>query len=212
MTEIDTRLLTGLRLGLRALNLTLDDTQTNKLIMFIHILMKWNRAYNLTAIIDPEEIMTRHILDSLTILPYLSGIDILDVGSGAGFPGIPLAVASPNKKFILLDGNGKKTRFLTQAIGELHINNATVVKSRVEDYKPSHYFDVIMTRAFSPLDKFILLTRHLVCPNGELLVMKGLYPQAELEKIGGHTTVYPLSVPCLDEQRHLVSIKGLSHE
>lgn len=196
-----------LKTGIDALGLYLPKDSFDKLEQFIVLLLKWNQAYNLTAITDPGEIVTRHILDSLTLVPYIKGNTILDVGSGAGFPGIPCSLALPQKEFFLLDSNGKKTRFLTQAKLELALQNITVVQSRVEKYRPVKCFDTITTRAFSSLATILNQTNQVLCPEGELLVMKGIYPTLELQEIDMPSDVIPLNVPGLDEQRHLVRIK-----
>jgi 16S rRNA (guanine527-N7)-methyltransferase len=193
--------------GITTLGITVPDSFTPKIQEFIALLIKWNKSYNLTAITDPSDIVTRHILDSLTILPYIQGDSILDIGSGAGFPGIPCALALPDKQFVLLDSNGKKTRFLTQAILELALPNITVVQSRVEKYRPTKCFDTITARAFSSLETILNQTAQVLCPEGELLVMKGIYPSLELQNIKERTNVIALHVPGLDEQRHLVCIK-----
>lgn len=201
--------LTLLKKGILDLQLSLDDQQIDQIEKFVNILMKWNKAFNLTAIVEPSEIITHHILDSLSIVPFIRGKKILDVGSGAGLPGIPCAIALRDHKFVMLDSNGKKTRFMTQAIGELKIKNASVIQSRIEDFKPEECFEVITARAFAAIEKIVTVTKQQICADGELLIMKGIYPQAELQNISNHAKVYPLSVPGLNEQRHLVCIKGL---
>lgn len=195
--------------GVKELQLDIPELSILKLIQFSEILVKWNKAYNLTAIDTPEEILTHHFLDSLSIVPYIHGQVILDLGSGAGFPGIPCALALCDREFILLDSNGKKTRFLTQVIAELKLFNVKVVQERVEKYYPKNCFNTVITRAFSQLDKIISSTRRLLCSNGELLVMKGHYPQAELQNLDNHAKVYELIVPGLHQKRHLISLKGL---
>lgn len=207
MTDLDDELLKGVQ----TLNLNLSNVVIKKLIAFVKLLIKWNKAYNLTAITHPNDIIVRHILDSLSIVPYIKGSPILDVGSGAGLPGIPCALALPTQQFVLLDSNGKKTRFITQAVGELAIQNVTVVQSRVEKYRPPKCFDTILARAFSSLDTIISQTAQLICPEGELLLMKGAYPQSELSQLQQSVDVIRLNVPGLDEQRHLVCIKGRPH-
>jgi 16S rRNA (guanine527-N7)-methyltransferase len=206
------KLLVQLKYGIETLQVPMRDASLVKLLAFMEILLKWNKAYNLTAIDRPEDILTHHFLDSLSIVPYIQGDTILDVGSGGGFPGIPCALALLEKRFTLLDSHGKKTRFLTQAVGELQLANVTVVQNRVENYAPIKCFDTIMARAFSSLDHILTCTRHLYCPEGELLIMKGAYPQAELQNITNHVTVHALKVPGLQERRHLVCIKGFFDE
>ncbi len=201
-----------LKNGILALQIEMPESSLNKLIHFMEILLKWNKAYNLTAIDCPEDIVTRHFLDSLSIVPYIQGEVILDMGSGAGFPGIPCALALLSKQFTLLDSNGKKARFLTQVVGELQLKNVKIIQERIEKYKPLHCFDTIVTRAFSKLDKIITCTQNIFCSGGELLVMKGTYPQAELQSVTYPFKVYELMIPGLAEKRHLVCIKGLSNE
>lgn len=199
--------ITQLRTGIQALQLEISDEVLQKMLAFMAILIKWNKAYNLTAITNEADIISHHFLDSLSILPYIKANRILDVGSGAGFPGIPLALALPEKNFVLLDGNGKKTRFMTQVALLLQLKNIEIVQSRVEDYFPETCFDMMMARAFSAIDKFLGLTQHLLCPQGEILLMKGIYPDDELQKASIHAKVYEIFVPGLHETRHLISIK-----
>jgi 16S rRNA (guanine527-N7)-methyltransferase len=198
--------------GLLGLQLTLTETQKASLIAYMYLLMKWSRAFNLTAIKDPYRIVSHHILDSLSIVPYVQGPLIIDVGSGAGLPGIPCALVLPEQKFVLLDSNGKKTRFMTQAVGELQIPNVNIVQSRVEDYHPTFCFNTLMARAFAPVEEVLALTKHLPCAHGQLLLMKGNYPSAELQKIGNDVKVTKLSISGVQEERHLVCIKGPFNE
>lgn len=197
--------------GSKDLGWTLTTQTLNNFIRFVDLLKKWNKTYNLTAITDPEEIVARHLLDSLSIAKHIKGNYILDIGAGAGFPGVPCALVLPEKQFVLLDSNGKKTRFMTQAVGELGLTNVSVVQNRVEEYRPQGCFDTITARAFSSLETIITQTTHLVCPEGEILVMKGVYPSHELQEIQATATVLKLTVPGLNEDRHLVCIKGSSH-
>lgn len=173
---------------------------------YLRLLAKWNAAYNLTAVRDPEDMIARHLLDSLVVLPYLAGARVLDIGSGAGLPGIPLAVARPELGFTLLDTNSKKTRFLTQAVGELALNNVEVVHSRVENYRPERKFDTLVSRAFAGIADMLALARHLCAPGGRFLAMKGAYPEEELAAVPAEyaTEVVALEVPGLKAQRHLV--------
>jgi 16S rRNA (guanine527-N7)-methyltransferase len=205
--QTDPRLFKRLQSGIQDLDLSLPETTVHKLLEYMALLIKWNKAYNLTAIVEPNEIITHHFLDSLSLVPYINGRRILDVGSGAGFPGIPCALALPEKSFVLLDSNGKKTRFTTQAAGLLGLKNVESVHCRVEDYQSEVCFDTITARAFAAIDKIIVSTEHLLCPAGELLLMKGMYPQVELQNTSRHAKVYSLTVPGLNEQRHLVLLK-----
>ncbi len=191
---------------LTATQLSLSAAVQDKIIQYIKLLGKWNQAYNLTAVRDPIEMMTRHIADSLAVASYLTGKTIIDVGSGAGLPGIPLALVFPERKVVLLDSNGKKTRFLIQVKAELGLDNVEVVQSRAEDYQPEQCFDCIIARAFTQIGDMITKTRHLACKNGQIWAMKGVYPEDELKKVAEPYQVYPLQVPGLAEQRHLVCI------
>jgi len=193
--------------GLKQLNLDLSIQVQQKLIDYVLLLHKWNQTYNLTSVRDPKEIVIRHILDSLAIVPYIKGKRILDVGTGAGLPGIPLALALPKKYFVLLDSNSKKIRFLIYAVSVLKINNVEIIQERVEKYQPQQKFDSIITRAFASLQDTVIKTKHLYNKNGYLLAMKGKYPSQELQKIKEPILVYKIEVPNLDEQRHLVLVR-----
>ena len=204
-------LLDKLAEGLAALSLDLSDHVQHQLIDFLHLLVKWNRAYNLTAVRQPEQMVTRHLLDSLVIGPYIQGPRILDVGTGAGLPGIPLALAYPNCQFTLLDSSGKKIRFVTQAVAELGLVNVDVVQSRVEAYQPASRFDTVTARAYSSIEELVKQTAHLLADGGQYLIMKGAYPVAEVEAMpaGYHLeAIHPLQVPRLDAQRHLLVVRA----
>jgi len=188
------------------LGLSLNQVMAEKLIGYIQLLVKWNRSYNLTAIDDPEQMLVEHILDSLSIAPYLSGENILDVGTGAGLPGIPLAIYYPHKQFVLLDSNGKKIRFLIQVIAELRLENARSVQARAEEYRSSHCFDCITSRAFSAVADMLIKTEHLCCPRGKWLAMKGRDPAAEVVGMSYPHQLIELTVPNLAKQRHLLII------
>ena len=197
--------------GLQQLGITLSTEVQTTLLQFIALLGKWNRAYNLTAVREPAAMVTRHLLDSLAVLPYVQGPRVLDVGSGAGLPGIPLALALPAVAFALLDSNGKKTRFLTQAVAELRLTNVTVVQSRIEDYHPPHAFDSVVTRAFAAVAEVVAVTGHLCAPQGQLLLMKGTYPEQELTQLPATfelESAVRLHVPGLDAERHVLRIRG----
>lgn len=198
--------------GLRDLSQSLSPAQQQQLLDYVQLLEKWNRSFNLTALREPEEMVTYHLLDSLSVLPHLPGNSVLDVGSGAGLPGIPLAIARPDKSFVLLDSNGKKTRFMQQAVYELGLANVTIARARIEQYRPERAFDTVISRAFSSLADFVLSCQG-VCSLYEdacLLAMKGRQPAAELEeleKIGYGGEVHRLSVPGIPAERHLVILK-----
>ena len=198
--------------GLHQLNLAqpLDDKQQAMLIRYVELLNKWNKSYNLTAVRKPEQMITRHLLDSLSICPNLRGKYILDVGTGAGLPGIPLAIAFPNRQFTLLDSNNKKTRFVTQAISELELSNVDVVQSRVENFQSVELFDTIITRAYSAIGDMVEQTAHLLAGDGTFLAMKGINPVAEIDELPKNYAVienHVIKVPGLDEKRHLLEIK-----
>jgi len=197
---------------LRQLNLAqpLDDKQQTKLVKYVELLDKWNKTYNLTAVRKPEEMITRHLLDSLSICPYLRGKNVLDVGTGAGLPGIPLAIVFPDRQFTLLDSNNKKTRFVVQAVSELELSNVDVVQSRVEEYEANELFDTITTRAYSAISEMVQQTSHLMASSGVFLAMKGVNPLAEMGKLPSNYVIeenYLINVPGLDEERHLLEIK-----
>jgi 16S rRNA (guanine527-N7)-methyltransferase len=210
MYASDEVLVERLTQGISAMHLGLNSVQCAKLIDYVQLLAKWNRVFNLTAIRDPLEMITRHILDSLVVVPLIKGPRVLDVGTGAGLPGIPLAVALPEFKIVLLDSVAKKTRFLVQVIGELKLNNVIVETRRVEKYQTQELFDTVISRAFSSLAEFIAVAGHLCRRNdGILLAMKGHSPQNELAALppGYHLKdVVRLTVPDLNEERHVVEL------
>ena len=180
-----------------------------RLAGFVELLLQWNRAYNLTAVRDPEEVLTKHLLDSLAVLPYVTGSPVLDVGSGAGLPGIPLAVALPDTRFVLLDSNGKKVRFMTHAAAVLPLPNVTALQARIEDYLPEAPFATVLSRAFASLGDFVKLAGHACAPGGRLLAMKGAPSAAELAELPPGfrvREVHRLTVPGLDAERCVVEI------
>jgi len=194
-----------LQAGLAALSLPVD--LATPLLEYQALLAKWNKAYNLTAVRDPDEMVTRHLLDSLTVNPYLSGKHILDVGTGPGLPGIPLALANPDKKFTLMDSLGKKTRFIQQVIITLELTNVTVVQSRVEGFQPEQRYSTVISRAFASLQDMVSHSLHCLEKDGRMLAMKGQYPQAELDELGDEVevlSIQQLEVPGLSAERHLV--------
>jgi 16S rRNA (guanine527-N7)-methyltransferase len=187
-----------------------DDIQ-QRFLTYLALLDRWNQKYNLTAIRNMPDMITHHLLDSLTILPYLYGERIIDVGSGAGLPGLIVAMVQPDKSFFLLDSNSKKTRFLTQVVLDLGLKNVTILHSRSEQYHPDRCFDQVITRAFSSLKKMLDLTQHLICPEGGFLAMKGLYPHEEIQPLSKqwNVVVHELKIKGLNERRCLVVITGL---
>ncbi|CEK09287.1 16S rRNA (guanine(527)-N(7))-methyltransferase RsmG [Legionella hackeliae] len=184
------------------------ETNAASLLQYLYLLDKWNRSYNLTAIRDLDTMVTRHLLDSLAITPWIHGTRILDVGTGAGLPGIPLAIYNPQLKIVLLDSNGKKTRFLQEVKRVLALDNVDVVQSRVENYHPQQGFDTVTSRAFSDLAQMIKWTSHLIGKQGIWLAMKGRYPETELASINQPYQVDSYSVPGLDGERCCVIIKN----
>jgi 16S rRNA (guanine527-N7)-methyltransferase len=177
------------------------------LMEYVTELMNWNRVYNLTSVRKPTDIVTRHILDSLTILPYLHGERILDIGTGAGLPGIPLAIACPERDFVLLDSSSKKLRFVQQTLGILNLDNVALEDSRVEEFQPEALFDTVICRAFSDLPDFYRYAARLCNEGGRMLAMKGVYPMTEVECLDDKSViddVVSLKVPGLDAERHLV--------
>jgi 16S rRNA (guanine527-N7)-methyltransferase len=200
----------GLDEGVRALGLTLSASQLAQLDAYVALLAKWNRAYNLTAIREPARMITHHLLDSLAVLPHFpqrQGLRILDVGCGAGVPGLPLAIARPDWRVVLLDSSAKKVAFVTQAVLELALANATAAAARIEHFRPAAPFDVVITRAFSDLRTFAQSSAALVAPGGRLYAMKGALPHAEIAALPPDVEVVStqaLSVPGLDAERHLV--------
>jgi 16S rRNA (guanine527-N7)-methyltransferase len=198
-----------LQLGLHDMGLTLDADQQRRLLDYLALLLKWNRAYNLTAVRDPALMVRRHLLDSLSIAPFVDRGPVLDVGTGAGLPGIPLAIAVPGFAFTLIDTNGKKTRFVQQAAGELALGNVEVVRERVEAFeRPAHYA-LILSRAFATLADMVAGTQRLLAADGSWLAMKGAAPHAEIHDLPETlvATVEPLQVPGEVGARHLVVIR-----
>jgi 16S rRNA (guanine527-N7)-methyltransferase len=191
--------------GLPEMGLELEAEQREKLLRYLALLNKWNKTYNLTAVRDPQEMVARQLLDSLSILHLIKGKHILDVGTGPGLPGIPLAIALPQLQFTLLDSNGKKTRFVQQAKMELQLNNVTVVQSRIEQFHSERPFDTITSRAFSSLYKFVELTLSLLADQGSLVAMKGTLPQEEISAVedeGVSIVSAQLRVPMSEAARH----------
>lgn len=202
-----------LKAGIAALGLGLPEGAEAKLLAYLALLDKWNRVYNLTAVRDPARMVSHHLLDSLAVVPYFEGASVLDVGSGGGLPGIPLAIARPELQVTLIDSIAKKTAFLLQAKAELGLANLSVVTSRVEDFRPASGFDVVTSRAFSDLKEFVVLTRHLLAPGGHWLAMKGLYPNEELAVLPADVKVsadHALVVPGLEASRHLIVLERVA--
>jgi len=200
----------SLESSINALPFSVSEGAVDKFVQFIQLLDKWNGVYNLTSVRDKAQMVGRHIMDSLVVHPFLAGEQILDVGCGAGLPGIPLAIINPDKQFVLLDSNQKKTRFVQQSITELQLDNVQVVNERVELYKAEKSFDTITARAYSSIENLIEGVSHLLAADAKILAMKGTYPVAELENVPESFKVEKielLNVPGLDAERHLVVLK-----
>lgn len=199
--------------GIRALGLDLESTQVAHMIQYLQLLQKWNKTYNLTAIRDPGRMVTHHLLDSLAIIPHLSARRLLDVGTGAGLPGIPLAIALPRMRVTMLDSNSKKTAFVQQAISELGLKNADVQSARIEDWRPPAHeppYDAITTRAYSDLQTTVQQIGHLLTGGVRLYAMKGQRPDGELRALPPACALEQLvrlKVPELDDARHLAILK-----
>jgi 16S rRNA (guanine527-N7)-methyltransferase len=196
--------------GLADLGLGLDRESRGKLLQHLELVGKWNRVHNLTAVRDVVRAVSVHLLDSLAILPYLSGQRLLDAGSGAGFPGIPVAIAKPDVRIELIDSSHKKCAFLRQVVAELKLVNAGVVCERLESWRPNRGFDCIVSRALAEIAELIALTAHLLAPGGVIAAMKGVHPFDELERMPAGfrvRQVHRLGVPGLGAERHLILIE-----
>ena len=198
---------------LSMLSFSIEEGAAGQFARFVRLLHKWNSIYNLTSVRDMKQMVSRHILDSVVIGPHLQGQQVLDVGCGAGLPGIPLAIIYPDRQFTLLDSNNKKTRFVQQAVVELNLDNVVVATERVELYKPLQVFDTVVARAYSSIENLLNGVQHMLVKNSQVLAMKGTYPLAELESIPAAfelQRVEPLLVPGMDAERHLVILKYLA--
>ncbi len=209
-------LLQSLNKGANALGLTLSEPQQQALMAYLELLIKWNKAYNLTAIRDPQQMVALHLLDSLAVHKAIQQAGhIIDVGTGPGLPGLVLAIMNPQKHFTLLDSNGKKTRFLFQARASLGLDNVEIVNERCEAYHPPRPFDMIVSRAFASLADMVHWTQHMRADDGCFLAMKGQFPEQELADLGDDYRLIQsqiLDVPGVEGQRHLLTLvpAGLS--
>jgi 16S rRNA (guanine527-N7)-methyltransferase len=197
--------------GLNRLGLATDSADA--LLAYLGLLARWNQTYNLTAIRDPQEMLVKHLLDSLSLMPHLHGHSLADIGTGAGLPGIPLAIMRADLQVALVESNGKKARFMRHALRELGLSNARVIESRAEDVAETGAFDCLSSRAFGTLAEFIRVAGHLLAPDGQMLAMKGARPSAEeavLPQGWVVATVHALAVPGLDAERHLVVLERRS--
>ena len=201
--------------GVAALGQTLPDGVVEKLARLLSELARWNKRINLTAIRDPDEMVAGHILDSLSIRPYLEGSRVIDVGTGAGFPGLPLALAEPQRHFVLLDSNGRKISFVKHMIADLGLTNVTAHQARAENFVADQPFDTVLARALASLERLVELSAHLRAENGVLLAPKGKYPAEELEALKKQPDhwdfrVIELQVPGLPQHsRHVVRLTGM---
>ncbi|MGE9553343.1 16S rRNA (guanine(527)-N(7))-methyltransferase RsmG [Erwinia amylovora] len=202
-------MITKLSSLLKAAQISLSDQQINQLVGYVELLHKWNKAYNLTSVRDPEQMLVRHILDSIVVDPHLQGSRFIDVGTGPGLPGVPLAIVRPDAHFTLLDSLGKRIRFLKQVQHELKLSNITPVQSRVEDFSAEPPFDGVISRAFASLNDMLNWCHHLPAQQGHFYALKGVVPQDEITALPAGFTlnrVVRLSVPQLEGERHLVVI------
>lgn len=212
MTNHNENISAELTAALTANGFSFSENQQEKMLQYLHLLARWNQAFNLTAIRDMSQMVWLHLLDSLVITPYLHGERILDVGTGAGLPGIPLALTLPDKEFVLMDSNSKKTRFLTQAKSELGLKNIEIIHSRCEDYQPNETtkaFNTIVSRAFSSIPVMLAKTQHLLADGGQFLAMKGTYPAQEIHHLPQEFRVLgveKLNIKGLLADRHVVCI------
>ncbi|AWB59381.1 MULTISPECIES: 16S rRNA (guanine(527)-N(7))-methyltransferase RsmG [unclassified Colwellia] len=191
-------------------SLEVSTEQVSLLIQYVELLNKWNKAYNLTSVRDPKDMIIKHIMDSLMVGPLLKGQSFIDVGTGPGLPGIPLAILYPDRKFVLLDSLGKRITFLRQVVFQLKLQNVTPVKSRVEEYHPEQPFDGVLSRAFSSLIDMVTWCEHLVGDNhGRFLALKGIYPHEEISVLPSNIKLensYTIVVPQLEGERHLIEL------
>ncbi|WP_395338975.1 16S rRNA (guanine(527)-N(7))-methyltransferase RsmG [Ningiella sp. W23] len=195
---------------IQSVNLSISDDKIDKLIAFVLLIHKWNKAYNLSAVREPEQMLVKHIMDALVVSPHVKGQEITDVGTGPGLPGIPLAIVLPEKSFTLIDSLGKRIRFIKQVCFELNIHNVQAIHTRVENLDKGTLFDTVLSRAFASLDDMLNWCAHLVDNQGEFLALKGQLHQDELRNIKGNfiiTDTVALNVPNLNAERHLVKIK-----
>lgn len=192
-----------------AFGVKLDDTQLQALQRLLDALNDWNQRMNLTAIRDPQQQVSKHLLDSLSLQPWLRGTLIADIGTGAGFPGLPLALVNPDKQFVLIDSVNKKLKFVEHAAQAMGLTNVTVLHTRAQDLKPEQRFDCVLSRAVGSIENFVKWCGHLCASGGRLLAMKGRYPEEELKAMPSGwkvAAVHELKIPGLDEQRHVVEI------
>lgn len=209
MMEVDKDLLTRLTKALDQIDLNVSEYQAQQLVVYVQLIDKWNKAYNLTSVRDPKEMLVKHILDSIVVAPHLEKTNYIDVGTGPGLPGIPLAIMLPQKQFTLLDSLGKRVRFMKQAAFELGLKNVNPVQSRVEQYQSDIQLDGVLSRAFASLKDMLHWCQHLVNSEGCFLALKGQLPVEELEQLSEGFELQQsirLEVPGLEGERHLIRI------
>ena len=196
--------------GLTKMNVAVTAHQQQQLIEFVCLMHKWNKAYNLTSVRDPEQMVVKHLLDSLSVAPSIDADHVIDVGTGPGLPGMPLAIINPQVNFTLLDSLGKRVRFMKQCAHELKLNNVTCVHSRVEEHQNPRPYAIVLSRAFASLKDMLHWCEHLVDSEGKFLALKGQFPQSEIDEVSSHfrvDSVTTLKVPDLVGERHLVTIR-----
>lgn len=209
MSEVDQSLLTILQESLKDVSLVVSEEQQAMLIRYVQMMHKWNKAYNLTSVRDPADMVLKHIVDSIVVAPYLDKTNYIDVGTGPGLPGIPLSIMLPDKNFVLLDSLGKRVRFMKQVAFELGLKNIEPVQSRVEQYQPELALDGVLSRAFASLKDMLHWCQHLVDSEGVFLALKGQFPEQELEQLPegfGFLQSIKLDVPGLQGERHLIKL------
>lgn len=190
-------------------DINLTDKQKQQLVSYVELLVKWNKAYNLTSVRDPQQMLIRHIMDSIVVNGHLTGSTFIDVGTGPGLPGVPLAIVRPDSHFVLLDSLGKRIRFLKQVQHELGLNNIEPVQSRVEEYQSEGGFDGVISRAFASLNDMLSWCHHLPSPEGQFYALKGVIRDEEITELPEGfvmQSIIELDIPELDEQRHLVKL------
>lgn len=211
MANLESELSEKLKTLLKKTALCVTEKQQNQLVKLVLLLNKWNKTYNLTSVRDPMDMLVKHIMDSVVVSPYLQGQRFIDVGTGPGLPGLPLAIINPDKHFVLLDSLGKRISFIRNAVRELELNNVEPVLSRVEQYQPESLFDGVLSRAFASLKDMTDWCKHLPASNGRFYALKGIYQQQEVIELSEDfqiSEVVELNVPELIGERHLVMLKS----
>lgn len=207
--DIDNAIAAAFDREVQQFDFAVSASQRQQLLAFLALLQKWNKAYNLTSVRDPMQMLYSHILDSIAVTPHLQQQRYIDVGTGPGLPGIPLAIMHPDKHFVLLDSLGKRVRFMTQAVHSLKLENAKPMQSRVENYQPEQAFDAVLTRAFASIKDMLHCCQHLVDSQGIFLALKGQYPTQELQELPEGFQLQAdcdLHVPGLQAERHLITL------